>query len=112
MYIGALAPSYLQSVPPVPITSLFEHLLGLGDVGGGDGVVIVEQAHSDVQEHQVHPIAQANLFNDEGGKKREISELTVFSFVSLTASIAASLSPICKRKQLNNIFQLKMTFFL
>ena len=61
VYIGALAPSYLQSVPPVPITSLFQHLLGLGDVGGGDGVVVVEQAHSDVQEHQVHPVAEADL---------------------------------------------------
>ena len=61
----------LQSVSPVPIPSLLQHLLGLGDVGGGDGVVVVEQAHSDVQEHQVHPVAEADLFNDEGGKKEK-----------------------------------------
>ena len=71
VYIGALAPSYLQSVPPVPITSLFQHLLGLGDVGGGDAVVVVEQAHSDVQEHQVHPVAEADLCTEEGGKKEK-----------------------------------------
>ena len=70
MTIGAL-PSYLQSIPPVPITSLFEHLLGLGDVGGGDGVVVVEQAHSDVQEHQVHTVAEADLCTGEGGKKEK-----------------------------------------
>jgi hypothetical protein len=55
---GAEEERYLEPVPPVPVPALLQHLLGLGDVGGGDGVVAVEQPDPDVEEHQVHPVAE------------------------------------------------------
>ena len=51
----------LQSVSPIPIPSLLQHLLGLGNVGGGDGVVVVEEPDPDVEEDQVHPVAETHL---------------------------------------------------
>merc|ERR1719234_518244 len=53
---------HLEPVPSVPVPSLLEHLLGLGNVGRGDGVVVVEKPDADVQEHQVHPVAQTHRF--------------------------------------------------
>ena len=53
--------SYLESVPPVPVPSLLQHLLRLGDVGRRDGVVIVEKSDADVEKHQVHTVAKTHL---------------------------------------------------
>merc|ERR1719234_1590570 len=53
---------HLKPVPPVPVASLLQHLLCLGNVGRGDGVVVVEKPDADVKEHQVHAIAQTHSF--------------------------------------------------
>ena len=55
--------SYFKPVPSVPVASLLQHLLGLGNVGRGDGVVVVKKPDADVQEHQVHPVAETHLIS-------------------------------------------------
>ena len=55
--------SYLKPIPPIPVTSLLQHLLGLGNVGRGDGVVVVEKPDADIQKHQVHSVAKTHLLS-------------------------------------------------
>jgi len=50
---------HLESVSAVPVPALLQHLLGLGDVGLDDLVVREKQADPNVEEDQVHPIAEA-----------------------------------------------------
>merc|ERR1719234_1692497 len=53
---------HLEPVPSIPVPSLLQHLLCLANVGRGDGVVVVEKPDADVQEHQVHTVAQTHCF--------------------------------------------------
>ena len=60
--------SYLSSLSLLQLflfslLQLLQHLLGLGNVGRGDGVVVVEKPDADVQEHQVHPVAETHLIS-------------------------------------------------